>query len=221
VVCASRLVLAIVFTVLPAFFVVLCLGRGAARRPPRSRPPPPSRVLGGASPPRKNLPGLVGAFSRLDRDARLVVAGSSVPWNPEGRRALRPALEGLPQATRDRIVFTGYVGEEDKVALLGGAEALAFPSRYEGFGLPLLEAMACGTPVLTSNVSALPEVAGEAALLVDPDDPEALADGMGRLLEDAELRDRLRRAGLARAAMFDWDRTARRTAEVLHRGAAS
>jgi glycosyltransferase involved in cell wall biosynthesis len=171
--------------------------------------------LGGIE-PRKNLPGLVRAFVRLDGDARLVVVGPSVPWNPEGREALRPVLEALPDAARERVVFTGYVAEEDKVALLGGAAALAFPSLYEGFGLPVLEAMACGTPVLTSNVSALPEVAGDAALLVDPEDPEAIADGLRRLLEDGDLRRRLREAGLRRAERFDWDETARRTAAVLH-----
>jgi glycosyltransferase involved in cell wall biosynthesis len=91
-----------------------------------------------------------------------------------------------------------------------------YPSLYEGFGLPVLEALACGTPVLTSTLSALPEVAGGAALLVDPTDTDAIADGMGRLLTDRALRDRLREAGIERAASFDWNETARRTATVLH-----
>ncbi|MGZ4152060.1 MAG: glycosyltransferase, partial [Actinomycetota bacterium] len=100
-------------------------------------------------------------------------------------------------------------------ALLGGATALVFPSRYEGFGLPVLEAMAVGTPVVTSSVSSLPEIADGAAVLVEPDDPRALADAIGRVVDDESFRARLRDEGLARAARFTWDETARRTAEVL------
>ncbi|MFN2589211.1 MAG: glycosyltransferase family 4 protein, partial [Actinomycetota bacterium] len=118
---------------------------------------------------------------------------------------------------RDRVTLTGYVSEEDKIGLLGGATALVFPSRYEGFGMPVLEALACGTPVVTSNVSAMPEVAGDAAVFVDPLDVDSIADGIRRVAEDDELRQRLRRAGPARAAEFTWERTARRTAEVLRR----
>jgi glycosyltransferase involved in cell wall biosynthesis len=148
----------------------------------------------------------------------LVIAGPVAPWNPEGWDLVRPSLEELPPLVRDRVIVTGYVSEGDKVALLSGAEALVYPSRYEGFGLPVLEAMACATPVLTSNVSALPETAGDAALLVDPRDTEAIAAGMTRLLTDGALRERLRVAGVARAARFSWDETARLTAEVLRRG---
>lgn len=173
-------------------------------------------VFVGGLEPRKNLPRLVRAFARLPGGPRLVVVGSWVPWNPEGVDQLRPVVEGLPAEARRRIHFTGYVDEGDKVALLGGAAGLALPSRYEGFGLPVLEAMAVGTPVLTSNVSALPEVAGEAALYVDPEDEEQIADGMRRLLEDDGLRDSLREKGLERAGRFTWEETARRTAAVLH-----
>jgi glycosyltransferase involved in cell wall biosynthesis len=168
--------------------------------------------------PRKNLPALIRAFSALHANVRptLVLAGPVAPWNPEGWNLLRPVLDALPPPVRERIVLTGYVPEEEKVALLTGAEALVFPSLYEGFGLPVLEAMACGAPVLTSSVSALPETAGDAALLVDPHDTEAIAQGIERLLTDAELRGRLRNAGTARAAGFSWKETAGRTAEVLH-----
>jgi glycosyltransferase involved in cell wall biosynthesis len=114
-----------------------------------------------------------------------------------------------------KVVQTGYVSEGDKAALLNGAEALVYPSLYEGFGLPILEAMACGTPVVTSDRSSLPEVAGDAAVLTDPDEPEAIASAIGRVLSDGELRERLRKAGLERAARFDWAETARKTAEVL------
>lgn len=169
--------------------------------------------------PRKNLPRLVRGFARIagEADAVLVVAGASVPWNPEGRAELAQVLAGIPEDLRRRIVFAGYLADRDKVALLSGAEALVFPSLYEGFGLPVLEAMACGTPVLTSNVSALPEVAGDAAILVDPLDEESIADGMKRLLDDRGLRGRLRAAGLARAGGFSWRETARKTAAVLRR----
>jgi glycosyltransferase involved in cell wall biosynthesis len=171
--------------------------------------------LGGIE-PRKNLPAIVGAFRALDGDVRLVIAGGSVPWNPEGRQLLEGALDGLPPPVRDRITLTGYLPEADKVALLAGAEALVFPSLYEGFGFPVLEAMAAGTPVLTSEVSSLPEVAGDAAFLVDPRSEESIAEGMERLLEDADLRARLSASGRERVRAFRWEDTARRTARVLH-----
>ena len=169
--------------------------------------------------PRKNLPALIRAFASLSEDLRpaLVIAGPVAPWNPEGWDQVSPVLDALPRSIREGVILTGYVAEAEKVALLSGAEALVYPSLYEGFGLPVLEAMACGTPVLTSNVSALPETAGDAALLVDPHDTEAIAGGIARLLTDPELRERLRIAGTARAAAFSWDETARLTADVLRR----
>jgi glycosyltransferase involved in cell wall biosynthesis len=172
--------------------------------------------LGGIE-PRKNLPRLLAAFAEVDADVRptLVLAGGGVAWNPEGMDATKEALAKLPEQVRRSVVMTGYVSEEDKVALLSGAAALVYPSLYEGFGLPVLEAMACRTPVLTSDVGALPEVAGEAALLVPPTDVEAIAAGMDRLLRDAPLRDRLVQAGAARVGAFRWEDAARRTAEVL------
>jgi glycosyltransferase involved in cell wall biosynthesis len=171
--------------------------------------------LGGIE-PRKNLPAIVRAFARLPDDARLVIAGGSVAWNPKGRERLDRVLEDLTPATRRRITLTGYLREPEKVALLAGAEALVFASLYEGFGFPVLEAMAAGTPVLTSDLSSLPEVAGDAALLVDPGSEEAIAKGMERLLEAPDLRARLAAAGRDRVKEFRWERTARLTAEVLH-----
>jgi glycosyltransferase involved in cell wall biosynthesis len=172
--------------------------------------------LGGIE-PRKNLPGLVRAFAVLPSGVRptLVIAGAGVAWNPEGGRALDEALGEVPGDIRRRIAMIGYVAGANKAALIGGAEALVYPSLYEGFGLPILEAMACGTPVLTSDVSALPEVAGGAAVLVDPRDLDSVRDGMERLLGDQGLRRQLAEAGLARAAAFSWTDTARRTAAVL------
>lgn len=176
--------------------------------------------LGGIE-PRKNLPNLVKAFAQLPADGRptLVLAGGSVEWNPEGRDALRAALSEVPWQVAERVVLTGYVGEQDKVALLSGAEALVYPSLYEGFGLPVLEAMACGTPIVTSDLSALPEVAGDAALLVDPRDPSAIASAVERVLDEKDLRRDLRARGMSRAADYTWEATARRTAAVLHEAA--
>jgi len=178
--------------------------------------------LGGIE-PRKNLPDLVKAFAQLDADCRptLVLAGGSVEWNPQGRDALQVALGELPRQVAERVVLTGYVEEQDKVALLSGAEALVYPSLYEGFGLPVLEAMACGTPVVTSDLSALPEVAGDAALLIDPSDPSAIASAVERVLRDDDLRHDLRSRGMSRAAGYTWEATARRTAAVLHEAAES
>jgi alpha-1,3-rhamnosyl/mannosyltransferase len=117
-------------------------------------------------------------------------------------------------------VRTGYVSERDKVALLSGATVLASPSLYEGFGFPVLEGFAAGVPVLTSNVSSLPEVAGEAAVLVDPADVDAIAAGLSELVADEDLRAVLSAAGVARASSFTWEATARATAVVLRDAAA-
>jgi glycosyltransferase involved in cell wall biosynthesis len=173
--------------------------------------------LGGIE-PRKNLHGLIAAYAALPAEVRplLVIAGAGVAWNPEGGRLLDAALAELPAEVRGGISLVGYVSGTDKAALIGGAEALVYPSLYEGFGLPVLEAMACGTPVLTSDVSALPEVAGGAAVLVEPRSVDSIREGMERLLTDERLRARLVEAGMARAATFSWTETAERTAGVLH-----
>ncbi len=113
----------------------------------------------------------------------------------------------------------GYVDDADRRALLSGAEVLAYPSLAEGFGFPVLEGFAANVPVLTSNTSSLPEVAGDAAVLVDPLDPAAIAAGLDELLGDADLRNVLRAAGTARVATYTWQRAARATAAVLRRAA--
>jgi glycosyltransferase involved in cell wall biosynthesis len=113
------------------------------------------------------------------------------------------------------VIFTGYLPDEDVPALLSGALAFVFPSLYEGFGMPVLEAMACGAPVLAANTSSLPEVAGDAALLVDPADTAAIAAGLARLAAEPALRADLRARGIARAAEFSWERCARETLAVL------
>ncbi|HIQ02105.1 MAG TPA: glycosyltransferase family 1 protein, partial [Anaerolineales bacterium] len=112
------------------------------------------------------------------------------------------------------IRWLGPVPEADLPALYTGATTFVFPSLYEGFGLPVLEAMACGTPVACSNTSSLPEVVGDAALTFDPTDTAGIADAVARLLEDADLQADLRERGLRRAARFSWERTARATLTV-------
>ena len=133
-----------------------------------------------------------------------------------------PQLKQLiPELALERsFQFINHPPGEDLVAAYNIADLFVFPSPYQGFGLPVLEAMACGTPVVCSNVSSLPEVVGEAAVTVDPCDVEALAEAMHRVLADADLQQDLRRRGLERAAGFTWEQTARETAvvyqEVLH-----
>jgi len=118
---------------------------------------------------------------------------------------------------KERVIFTGWVAEDDKPALLRGAVAFVFPSLYEGFGLPPLEAMACGTPVIASNRSSLPEVVGEGGILVEPTDVEALAEALEVLWVDDALRAELRQRALAQAARFSWKQTARETLAVYRK----
>jgi glycosyltransferase involved in cell wall biosynthesis len=162
--------------------------------------------------PRKNLVRLVEAFARLPSPAsgyQLVLAGKR-GWLYDDLFARVGSL-GLS----DRVLFPGYVADEDKAALISGATALVYPSLYEGFGLPVLEAMACGTPVLTSNVSSLPEVAGDAALLIDPLEVDAIAAGMAHLTADADLRRSLVAKGYAQVRKFSWATAARQVLQVL------
>jgi glycosyltransferase involved in cell wall biosynthesis len=173
--------------------------------------------LGGLE-PRKNLEALVRAFGLVeDPRVTLVVAGGRVRWAPEYADRVDRTIAGLPSAIRRRIVRTGYVPDADRRVLLSGAEVLAYPSRYEGFGFPILEGFAANVPVITSNVSSMPEVAGNAAVLVDPEDPEAIARGLSELLGDDDLRNVLRASGTARVASFTWERCARQTAAALDR----
>lgn len=166
--------------------------------------------------PRKNLENLVTAFAMLPPGTRLVLVGGPVRWDPDAASRLDEAISALAPAARARIVRTGHVNDQEKVALLTGATLLAYPSRYEGFGFPVLEGFAAGVPVLTSDVSSLPEVAGDAAVLIDPRDPRAIADGLAQLFDDDDLRAMLSAAGLTRASKFTWERTARLTADALH-----
>jgi len=162
--------------------------------------------------PRKNQTRLVEAFARIyDGSVKLVLVGGR-GWLYDELFAKVEAL-GLDEA----VIFPGYVMNDELPLWYNAATVLAYPSVYEGFGLPVLEAQACGTPVLTSNVSSLPEAAGDAASMVDPCDVEALAEGLNRLLTDEPLRRDLRERGLAHVKQFSWPHTARETARVYHR----
>lgn len=167
----------------------------------------------GSIEPRKNLPRLIEALERLrgrpeSADIFLVHAGPE-GWQPEAATDLmrRPGLSSVAR-------FLGYVPTEDLVALYSLARVFVYPSLWEGFGMPVLEAMACGCPVVTSNVSSMPEVAGEAAVFVDPYSTEDVARGVAVAWEDAPLRDRLVALGRERAAQFTWARAARETVAV-------
>lgn len=176
----------------------------------------PYALFVGGIEPRKNLETLVRAFASLAPGTRLVIAGGAVRWDPKASERLDEAIDELAPAARARIVRTGYVNDRDKVALLTGATMLVYPSLYEGFGFPVLEGFAAGIPVVTSNVSSLPEVAGEAAVTVDPRDADALAREIAGLFDDPDLRAMLSAAGMTRASKFTWEATARLTAGVLH-----
>ena len=162
--------------------------------------------------PRKNLLRLIEAFASVRRelgDWRLVLAGRR-GWlcEPLFRRIAELGLE-------DGVVLTGYVPRADLAPLLSGARCLAFPSLYEGFGFPVLEAMACGTPVICSDTSSLPEVAGDAALLVDPQDTDAWAEALYRLLTDSGLRQSLIQRGYRQVEKFSWSRAAQQVLKVF------
>jgi glycosyltransferase involved in cell wall biosynthesis len=157
---------------------------------------------------RKNIAGLFEAYARVRaRHPELaLVVGGKRQWQTGEIDAAFTRL-GL----ENNVLFTGYVGDADLPALYSAAAAFVFPSLYEGFGLPPLEAMACGAPVIASASSSLPEVVGDAALTADPHDIGGLAAAIERVVGDAELRAELRRRGIARAARFSWQRTARET----------
>lgn len=170
--------------------------------------------------PRKNLLRLVEAFHRAvtslqNQDLKLVIAGRQ-GW------LYADIFESVQRlGLAGQVLFPGYIAETDKPALLSGALAYVFPSLYEGFGLPVLEAMACGAPVLTSNCSSLPEVAGQAALLVDPHDTTRMAEALVRIITDADLRGQLIERGYRQIRQFSWAKAAEQVLEILERVVSS
>ena len=168
--------------------------------------------------PRKNLALLLDAFALLKLGLkingeplphRLVIAGKR-GWLDD----TDVQLAALPEEVTRDIVLAGYVADDELPTLYGGADALCYPSRYEGFGLPPLEAMACGCPVLCSRSSSLPEVVGDAGILLSPDDSDAWARALGKLLSAPPILARWRERGPAQAALFSWEKAARETLEV-------
>ncbi|MDR3477922.1 MAG: glycosyltransferase family 1 protein [Gammaproteobacteria bacterium] len=164
--------------------------------------------VGNTTKPHKNVARLLKAFAQahIDPSIRLVLTGSQTS-----------ELNAIIQAERlqDRVVFSGVLSEAQLADYYRGATALVFPSLYEGFGLPPLEAMACGTPALTSNLTSLPEVTGDAAILIDPYRVDAIADGIERIVNDTALRQTLIEKGLERAKRYTWGNTSKSVQTVL------
>ncbi|NQV12688.1 MAG: glycosyltransferase family 4 protein [Parcubacteria group bacterium] len=163
--------------------------------------------------PRKNIEGLIEAFDSLRsssafKDYQLVIAGNK-GWNYESIFQLVKEL-----ALTKKVIFTGYISKNDKFSLLKEASLLVFPSFYEGFGLSILEAMQQGTPVVTSKITSMPEVAGEAGLLVDPYKEASMARGIKKVLTDEQLQQRMIKSGLIQAKKFSWRVCAERTLRV-------
>ena len=165
--------------------------------------------------PRKNIKTLIEAYARLlsiVKSKNLLVIGGGRGW-------LHSEIDKLVKSLnlQQYIKFIGYVKEEDLPALYSAAKLFVYPSLYEGFGLPVLEAMACGTPVITSNSSSLPEIAGDAALLVEPTDNRQLADYILKLIDDEKLRHQMSSKGLEQAKKFSWGKTARETLDIYEK----
>src|SRR6185503_10112276 len=168
----------------------------------------------GSIQPRKNLARLVNAYALLrgkysqSELPKLVLVGKCAWLYDETLRALEQT------GVSESVILTGYVPERDLPALYSGALCFVYPSIFEGFGLPPLEAMKCGAPVIVGNKTSLPEVVGDAALMIDPFDINAIATAIQKVISNSELRSELRAKGLQRANQFDWKETARRTLAV-------
>lgn len=180
----------------------------------RYRLPRPFIVYVGNFEPRKNLPTLVRAFAHLVRDGMphaLVLTGTR-GWKDKPIFTAVKELDLFAQ-----VHFPGYIPQSELPMLYNAADLFVYPSLYEGFGLPVLEAMACGVPVVTSDIASMPEVTGDAAILIPPQDTDALADAMKSILTDSARRATLSAKGLARAREFSWERTAQSTLSVYTR----
>ena len=164
----------------------------------------------GAIDMRKNILSTIDAFMMISKDfpeLKLVLAGGECPNNA-------PIKKRLEELKDDRIITMGYISDEQKRKLMSGATAFLFPSFYEGFGLPILEAMACGCPVITSDVSSMPEVAGNAGILINPESTLELAEAMNKVVSSETLRREMIEKGFLQAKKFSWDKTAEEVEEV-------
>ena len=167
----------------------------------------------GAEEPRKNIQFLINSLSKLkNRIPQVKLLKVGMPNYIGVREKLLKHIESL-NLQKD-VIFTGYVSESELAEIYNAVDLFVFPSLYEGFGMPPLEAMACGTPVITSNTSSLPEVVGDAAIVVDPYDANKLVEEMYQLLTDDGLKEEMIRKGLRRSKMFSWDKSARETLRV-------
>lgn len=186
----------------------------------------PYLLFVGTVEPRKNVKGILTAFKKVEKEFphRLVICGGP-GWMSdkdqesilELRRNISEQIIGHPDGSPiagGRVIRTGFAAPTSLTALYSAADALIFPSFYEGFGLPVLEAMACGCPVITANNSSLPEVAGDAAEYCDANDVDSIANAMRRVLSDESLREQMRQRGFAQAAKFSWKKAAEQTAAV-------
>lgn len=200
------------FCIPSAKITVVPLAYDAAHFRPLNLPQQNYFLYVGRHDPYKNLHRLIEAFAALPPadDLQLWISG---PPDPRYTPSLKALVQSL--ALAHRVRFLGYVSYDQLPILLNQAIALVFPSLWEGFGLPVLEAMACGTPVVTSNVASLPEVAGDAALLVNPYQIKEISQAMQAIVQEPKLRSQLRQAGLDRSKQFSWSRTGHRTVEVL------
>ena len=174
----------------------------------------------GSEHPQKNLAGLVKAFNQLKReprfnDLKLVKVGTAGGQEADFRGQTMETIDALDIS--QEVIFADFVPEADLPAYYSGAEVFVLPSLYEGFGFPPLEAMACGCPVITSNTSSLPEVVGEAGIMVNPYDTDSLVEAIRRVLTDDKLRDDMIRKGLEQAKKFSWEKTAQQTQEVYNK----
>nr|MQY55010.1 glycosyltransferase [Dehalococcoidia bacterium] len=188
--------------------------------PHRNRFGYPYILFVGSEHPRKNLSTLLTAFKKLKggkqfRDLKLVKVGRAGGLEADFRGQTMKVVAALD--LHREVVFTEFVPEEELPVYYFNAECFVFPSLYEGFGFPPLEAMACGCPVVTSNTSSLPEVVGDAAIMVDPYDVDGLTNAMREVLTNDGLREAMIEKGLAQAKKFSWDKTAEKTLEVYER----
>jgi glycosyltransferase involved in cell wall biosynthesis len=168
----------------------------------------------GSLSPRKNMPNIIRAFQKIkDTIPHVIYVTGGDSW-------LDSEVHGMimKNALSDRIIKLGYISEEDLVTMYNLADCYLYPSLYEGFGLPILEAQACGCPVITSSVSSCPEVAGSGAIFVDPHDPDEMARAMARIVRDKKLRNRIVKAGLKNCKQYTWDKTARSVHSIFMSG---